>query len=380
MSAAENKEELIRIMSVDDSRLMRKAVARILKGLNDVVEAEHGEDAWDKLQQDESIRIVCCDLSMPIMDGFGFLEKVRNAEDERIRSMPVIIVTGQEDSEENRNKIFEAGASDFVSKPFDSAQLRACIQTHTKLALAARELKKKEDEFEDVAAVDPLTGLGTRAFFYKSAEQAVSFAKRHDRELVVIHLQIDNMRQLFLKIGKGTSNALIKKVGEILAKNARQEDMICRMGLDGFTSLLMTHDLSGAVRMVERVREMVASVKIQSGVDAIHASISAGVVKVKPDDKTTVDGLLEASGKYLTIAQKDGGNKVSFDRSQATASQVSDLTVEQALYLIAQGEGNKVKGQLEGLVKRILPLLAMYAKENAAGLKQLISKLQEKIK
>ena len=53
MSSTDNNEELIRIMSVDDSRLMRKAVARILKGLNEVVEAEHGEDAWEKIQQDE---------------------------------------------------------------------------------------------------------------------------------------------------------------------------------------------------------------------------------------------------------------------------------------------------------------------------------------
>ncbi|MCW8962219.1 MAG: response regulator, partial [Gammaproteobacteria bacterium] len=162
MGADNNKEQLLRILAVDDSKLMRKAVARILKGVNDVVEAEHGEDAWDMLQQDETIKIVCCDLSMPVMDGFGFLERVRNSDDERIREMPVIIVTGQEDSEENRNKIFEAGASDFVSKPFDSAQLRASIKTHTRLEKTASELRRKTteylektSEFETLAAVDP---------------------------------------------------------------------------------------------------------------------------------------------------------------------------------------------------------------------------------
>ena len=147
---SEEKQELVRILTVDDSRLMRKAVARILKGMNDVVEAEHGEDAWDMLQQDETIQIVCCDLSMPIMDGFGFLKLVRSSEDDRIRDMPVIIVTGQEDSEENRNKIFEAGASDFVSKPFDSAQLRASIKTHTRLRKTAEELRKKMPECDVV--------------------------------------------------------------------------------------------------------------------------------------------------------------------------------------------------------------------------------------
>ena len=76
---SDNNESLVRIMTVDDSRLMRKSVSRILKGLNEVVEAEHGEQAWEILQEDKDIRIVCCDLSMPVMDGFGFLKKVREA-------------------------------------------------------------------------------------------------------------------------------------------------------------------------------------------------------------------------------------------------------------------------------------------------------------
>ena len=157
-------KQLLRILVVDDSRLMRKAVSRILKGLNDIVEAEDGEHAWQMLQQDDAIKIVCCDLSMPVMDGFGFLQKVRHSSDERICNMPVIIVTGQEDTKENRSKIFEAGANGFVSKPFDSAQLKASIKTHEKLASAAREVKAVSSRLEELAVGDPLTGLGSAAF------------------------------------------------------------------------------------------------------------------------------------------------------------------------------------------------------------------------
>lgn len=377
---SENNDELIRILIVDDSRLMRKSVSRILRNLNDVVEAEHGEAGWEMLQKDETIRIVCCDLSMPVMDGFGFLEKVRNSEDERIRAMPVIIVTGQEDSEENRNRIFEAGASDFVSKPFDSAQLKACIKTHSRLQKTTNALEKKESELEDVAAVDPLTGLGTRAFFTKSAEQAISFARRHDAELIFTHIQVDNMRELFLKVGKRTASALLKKIGEILMKNSRQEDMVCRMGLDGFSSLLRTCDLNGAVRMTDRVRDMVSSLKLQHGVNQQNATVSAAVVRIKVEENTTVDDVLRKLKAMLVQAQDQGGNKVIYNTEEVQECSGVDLTVEQALYLISQGEPEKVGGQLNKLIRRVTPLLGLYARQDQAGIKKLIEMLQKQIR
>jgi len=387
MTTSQDKEQLLRILVVDDSRLMRKAVSRILKGINDVVEAEHGEDAWEILQKDESIKIVCCDLSMPVMDGFGFLQLVRSSDIGRIRDIPVIIITGHDDSEENRNNIFEAGASDFVSKPFDSAQLRASIKTHTRLEetaselkhITASELKQETPEFDDTAAVDSLTGLGTAAFFQKSAEQAISYAKRYDKELVIVRMEIDGFRDLFMKIGKDASNALIQKVGEILSKHTRQEDMLCRINLDGFAALLRTSDLGGAVRMVERAREMIESVNLQHADGSEQASVSAGVAKLEVTDKTTVKELLLAAGIYMAQAQQAGGNQVNYDRDIAKTTSVGDLTVEQALYLISRGESNKLAGQIDGLIRRILPLLGLYARGNAEGMKRLILKLQEKI-
>ena len=377
---SDNNEDLVRIMSVDDSRLMRKSVARILKGLNEVVEAEHGEQAWELLQEDENIKIVCCDLSMPVMDGFGFLEKVRKSEDPRIRNLPIIIVTGQEDSEENRNKIFDAGASDFVSKPFDSAQLRACIKTHTRLEKTAEELEKKTTELEIGAAVDPLTGLGTQAFFYKSAQQAISHASRHERELIVMQMHIDGMRELFIKAGKAISAALIKKVGEILSKHTRQEDLVCRMGLDSFAVVLTTCDLKGAVQMTERVREMVSSVRFQHEGQKERITVSAGVVKTEINEDTTAEDLLKLSADYVKKARAAGGNQVDYDQSEVSEQPVGDLTVDQALSLISRGESNKLSGQVDVLIRRILPLLALYARLSPNGTRQLIAKLQERLK
>ena len=378
--ANDTDKQLVKILAVDDSRLMRKAVTRILKGLNEVVEAEDGEQAWDILQQDEQIRIVCCDLSMPVMDGFGFLQRVRESEDERIRDMPVIIVTGQEDSEENRNRIFEAGASDFVSKPFDSAQLRASIKTHTKLERTTSELKKKESEFEDSVAIDALTGLGTLAFFRKSAEQLISLARRNQLSLIVIRFELDDARELFMQLGMDSSNALIRKIGELLSKSIRQEDMLCRIGLSGFAALLRSDDLQVAVNIAERTRGMIAHLKLQVADNERGLGMSAGVAKISIEESTTVDHLMDAAAEQLQRAQKAGGNQLAYDKASLETKPAEPLELQQALDLLAAGEVRRVAAQINTLIRKIAPLLGLYAKVNAKGAKQLIEKLQAVIK
>ena len=222
--------------------------------------------------------------------------------------------------------------------------------------------------------------MGTRAFFYKSAGQAISYARRHEKELVVVQLSIDNFRELFIKVGKGTSSALVKKVGEILSKHSRQEDIVCRMGLDGFTALLRTCDLAGAVKMNERVLEMIGNIKCQTGVEQEHVTASVGVAKVEITDDTTVDYLLQAAEKYVHQSQQAGGNRVSYDKSMAKVEAVGELTVDQALHLISRGESGKIVAQIDRLIKRILPLLGVYARVNPKGVKILIEKLRAAIK
>lgn len=309
-SRTEEQGVVQRIMIVDDSRLMRRSVVKILRGLYNIVEAGDGEEAWKMLCEDKEIRIVCCDLSMPVLDGFGFLKRVRLSDEERIKEMPVIIVTGNEDTEENRNEVLEKGATDFVSKPFDSAQLKARIKTHIKLEKTTRDLEKKSTELVEKAAVDPVTGLGTRAYFDKSGRQMISYSRRHEHELVVLQLAIDNFQDLFIKVGKPGASALLRKVGEILSRHTRQEDALSRISVGGFAALLRTASLEGATKMAERVRTTIDNVKITVAGKTYKVTASFGVVKTTVSVATTVNALLDLSGKYLAEAQKAGGNKV----------------------------------------------------------------------
>jgi len=121
-----------RILAVDDSRVMRRAMSKVLGKEYDVVEAEHGEDAWTHLLNDPTIQVVFTDLSMPYLDGFGLLERMRDSDDPHLQALPVIIITGKDDDEETKQAALDKGASDFITKPFDSVQLQARAKAHVR--------------------------------------------------------------------------------------------------------------------------------------------------------------------------------------------------------------------------------------------------------
>ncbi|MGD2084304.1 MAG: response regulator [Chromatiales bacterium] len=377
MSDRQDSTPLRRIMMVDDSRLMRRAVSKILAKLYDVVEAADGEEAWKRLQEDETIELVCCDLSMPVLDGFGFLARVHGADDERVRTTPVIIVTGAEDTEENRNAIFDQGAVDFVGKPFDSVQLKARIKAHLGQIETVRELEER-------AATDPVTGLGTREFFLKAGQQKISHASREGYGLAIVQFTIDNFHDLFMRVGRSGAGMVLKKVGEIISTQARQEDILSRVGLDSFTALLHTDDPEGALRMASRVLDAVSNVTVTFKDWKHGLSVSVGLMQVEASEAARIEDLLQSARNLALDAQKAGGNCIqagprAVASKEAPAAQARPLTVEDALDLLRRGDDDQVREQLEPLILRILPLLELYGKTGKPGVKDAILALRRSI-
>ncbi|NNF95927.1 MAG: response regulator, partial [Halobacteria archaeon] len=235
-----------RILAVDDSRVMRRAMSKVLGKSYDVTEAEHGEDAWTLLINDPEIQVVFTDLSMPYLDGFGLLDRMRSSDDPRLQDMPVIIITGKDDDDKTKQLALEKGASDFITKPFDSVQLQARAKAHVRHGETNRKLSETSDKLERQAAVDELTGLGGRRYFCKTAEEYLAFIKRHGGHFTLVRLDIDDFNQLFIKYGKEQANAILKQVGQALANIMRKEDTVARIGLAKFAMILRDTSIDGA--------------------------------------------------------------------------------------------------------------------------------------
>ena len=114
------------VLIVDDSRLMRVAIKKILKDEFELIEAVDGEDAWSKLVAEPAVQCIFSDLSMPNLDGYGLLARVRGSDDAHIRSLPFIVITGKEgDLGGLLEEVRCHGATDLVGKPFKSDEIIA---------------------------------------------------------------------------------------------------------------------------------------------------------------------------------------------------------------------------------------------------------------
>jgi DNA-binding response OmpR family regulator/predicted nucleic acid-binding Zn-ribbon protein len=126
------------ILVVDDSRVMRQALKKILSATYPVVEAGDGEEGWARIQEDPSVCCVYTDLSMPRLDGYGLIKRIRQSADPRVREIPVVLITGNEDGEGTRQQAISIGASSVVQKPFNSGDILETARRHVQHARARR--------------------------------------------------------------------------------------------------------------------------------------------------------------------------------------------------------------------------------------------------
>lgn len=121
------------VLVVDDSRVMRVAMIKILGDGYEVIEAVDGMAGWNQVLRDSSIELVISDIEMPEMDGYSFICRIRAAEDEALRNIPVIVITGAED-DITRERAYACGANDFILKPIDKKQMLSCVSAHVEKA------------------------------------------------------------------------------------------------------------------------------------------------------------------------------------------------------------------------------------------------------
>ena len=150
-----------RVLIVDDSKFVRTTFNRILSASFAVKECVDGESGWQQIQSDPNIVMVVSDLDMPKLDGYGLLERIRGAADPRVKAMPVIIISGNQ-NEAAKKKARDLGANDFVSKEADAPEVLSRIDNLLRLIKASSELEKKNKMvIEQTATHDPLTGTFT---------------------------------------------------------------------------------------------------------------------------------------------------------------------------------------------------------------------------
>ena len=356
-----------RVLLIDDSKVMRKSALKMLGGDFDVVVAEDGEQGWQMIQDDSRIQVVFTDLNMPKMNGYQLLERVRTASDEGIRNLPVIVVTGAENDDEAKEKALEQGATDFITKPFNTTDLKARAHAHANYQRTTKVL-------QETATVDPLTGLANERSFIEQFDKDLSFVVRHGKSIAIMLVEVDGFRELFLKIGRKGADSLIQQIAKVLLKSVRKEDCVARTGLATFAVSLPTANAEGAARLAERICQTVSGFKATLRGETINITVSIGLHVPTSLAQASVDTLRTTAEDCLHHALAAGGNRVytlaEAGPAQADTEVAALESVDQLLAQFARGEIAAVTAAMPQLLARLQPLLGLLDDQQKAQLRQ----------
>jgi len=355
-----------RILVVDDSKVMRRAISKILSKEYDVIEAEHGEDAWTLLLNDNTIQVVFTDLGMPYLDGYGLLERIRSSDESRLKELPVIIITGQEDDEKAQQDALNSGATDFISKPFESVQLKARASAHVRFEQTARKLTETSEKLESQAAIDESTGLGGRQYFCKTADETLAYIKRNGGRLILVRMDIDNFDFIFIKNGKTIADKMISTVGKRLSKMVRNEDKLARVGLAKFALLLLSNNLDDTKKLAERIRKDIASLSFKSGKKNLKITVSISILEPQIDQDSDIKTLMAQAESYLDDLTIKGGNAVACNSTVVDILGISGMhyvDVTTAIRLVNEGRHELVRPHMDKLLNELHPLLEFLTSE-----------------
>lgn len=375
-----------RILVVDDSRTMRKALRRLLCQDFDVVEAEDGEEAWRLLTEDHSIQVVFSDLMMPNMNGFQLLRNIRESIHSRINQLPVIIITGHEDDDKMKRQSLSLGATDFITKPFDSLQLKARAKAHAKSEHVSRKLEEATQALEQSSTIDPLTGLANKLYLKEHGPELLSFALKQDTPISVLRMNVDKYNVLYKKKGKQVAEKILINISKIIAGTVRREDTVVRIGLDKFAVVMPGANEQAARKIAQKLHQIMLKTGYRIGNARFRMTISSGLVTPTITEGLDFEEILQVAEARLGSAVSKGGNALIFEDDKAAAKgkggkKVSphQLTLDEALVLIKANETPKVKEQLLPLMDSVYPLFNLANKELRLGLDGSLIQLRERL-
>jgi two-component system cell cycle response regulator len=307
---SDKSKEKQRLLIVDDSKVIRVTARKILRDHFDIIEAVDGENAWEVLCTDAPVSLVVSDLTMPKLDGFGLLKRIRNSQLPHVRELPVIIITGANDTEATMAQARQVGATDFIGKPFDSVHLLARTQAHANSHAVTNTLMKENTALEERTTTDPLTGLANEGAFMERGYQQLSYSIRHNQSLTVFRIEIDSYGTIHRRFGGTFSKSIIQTLAKILSTSIRQEDTLARIGTARFALLLPGMDKAGIQNLAERIKSSVSTRVFKSGNDKANLTVSIGVASPEIRRDMRLSELIAEADEHLSLAISGGGDQV----------------------------------------------------------------------
>jgi diguanylate cyclase (GGDEF)-like protein len=328
------------IIVIDDDPLIRLVVAMALRAVGlTTIEAVSGEEGL-RLFNEMGADAILLDVMMPDgMDGFATCAEFRNLPDGQ--HIPVLMMTGLEDLE-SINHAFEAGATDFITKPINIPLLGHRVRYMLRASHTTQRLVESERRLHRMAYFDSLTELPNRQFFKEHLQHMIALAKRQKLRQGVLFLDLDGFKRINDTLGHHLGDLVLQATGERLRNSIRASDTLIRTGMaddglsiarlggDEFTVLLSAIERNeDAATVAERIRVNLTQPFI-FGDHQLYTTTSIGIA-IYPDNGDTAEELLKNADLAMYYAKRGGGNMYQYFTAKMSEIALRRLNLENRL-------------------------------------------------
>jgi diguanylate cyclase (GGDEF)-like protein len=361
-SAAPSAPPKPRVLIADDSRIVRASIVQHIRDRFDIREVTDGDAAWQAVLLDSTIRVVITDLTMPKVDGFELLNRVRSSKVQRIRELPIVVISGEDEGAE-RDRAATMGATDFIQKGVAAAELIARLEVLVRLSTTREALAESQASLESSRTVDGETELLNMPFFDKQVEKLISFARRNlsDVALICVRVELSLPQQ---ETWEGEVDQRIKLVGRTLAASIRLEDLGTRTDKFEFCVATPSSGLSGVLRFAARLRKVLENVEAAG--PGVEVWTCIGLSTLSEELRRSAEELRALAQKRAAQAQQNRSRRIILGTSEGVAPGAMDpkpddgsMDINLALALIRAGRAAEVVAHLPRLLEQIAPLLKL---------------------
>ena len=301
-------EHPLQVLAAEDNPVFQTMLSNMLTkwGYQPMIVCD-GNAAWEALQQPNGPQLAILDWMMPGLNGVDICRYVRAAGREAY--VYILLLTARTDSQDLVEGM-EAGADDYVTKPFQAHELRVRLRAGRRIIELQQQLLAAREALREQATHDGLTGLFNRTAILDILSRELARGLRENHPVSVLMVDLDRFKQINDTRGHAAGDAVLREAARRMRSSVRGYDAVGRCGGEEFLIVLPGCDARGAMAQAERLRESFTAAPFWAGQVPLAVTCSIGLSTRTVPAESDAEALLREADIALYVAKGDGRNRV----------------------------------------------------------------------
>jgi two-component system cell cycle response regulator len=300
----------MRVLVADDEIVSRRLIETSVRRWGyDAIVAKDGLEASQILQRPDAPKLAVLDWMMPGLDGIELCRELRKKNTE---SYTYVLLLTSKHAQSDVVHGLEAGADDYIAKPFDPQELRVRLRTGKRILCLLEQLTAAREALRELAAHDTLTGLWNHSSIIDLLNTEINRAERQGASVGLILVDLDHFKSINDTHGHLVGDHVLREAASVMSSSVRPYDAVGRLGGEEFLVVLPGCDQINAVSHAERLRLALNRIVVNAPSGPLQFTASFGVTVVGPEAHADAQTAIRSADSAMYAAKHAGRDRVEF--------------------------------------------------------------------